>query len=61
MGQIKRNTNYYVLDDKWSLIDMAMSHYFFNLEARQKYKKKRSFFGSNENFEICFWDLLTKG
>ena len=25
----------------------------------QKYKKNfRSIFGSNENFKICFWDLL---
>ena len=31
------------------------------LEARAEIKKKcfRSFFGSNENFKICFSDLLT--
>ena len=30
------------------------------LEARAEIQKYfRSFFGSNENFEICFWDLLT--
>ncbi len=42
---------------------MIMSHYFFNwliLEARAEIQNKnRCFFGSNENFEICFWDLLT--
>ena len=40
-----------------------MIHYFFNwliLEARTEIQKKNHlFFGSNENFEICFWDLLT--
>ena len=38
-----------------------MSHYFFNwliLEAKAEIQKKSSF-GSNENFEICFWGLLT--
>ena len=30
------------------------------LEARAEIQKYfRSFFGSNENFKICFWDLLT--
>ena len=30
------------------------------LEARGETQKYfRSFFGSNENFKICFWDLLT--
>ena len=29
------------------------------LEARTEVEEYfRSFFGSNENFEICFWDLL---
>ena len=42
---------------------MIMSHYFFFiwliLEARAEIQKRiRLFFGSNENFEICFWDLL---
>ena len=40
-----------------------MSLYFFNwliLEARAEIQKSIPlFFGSNENFEICFWDLLT--
>ena len=39
-----------------------MSHDFFDwliLEAKAEIQKNRSFFGSNENFEICFWDLVT--
>ena len=40
-----------------------MGHYFFDwliLEARAESQKYFSlFFGSNENFEICFWDELT--
>ena len=40
-----------------------MSHYFFNgliLEARAEIQKYfRSVFGSNENFKICFQELLT--
>ena len=45
-----------------------MSHYFFNRLVQELYlhyrasgrnTKKKIVFGSNANFEICFWDLLT--
>ena len=40
-----------------------MNHYFYDLthlEAREEIQKYfRSFFGSNEDFKICFRDLLT--
>ena len=42
---------------------MILSHYFYDLthlEAREeKQKYFRSFFGSNEDFKLCFRDLLT--
>ena len=40
----------------------VMSHYFFNwliLENREEIQKTPFLFGSNQNFEICFWDLPT--
>ena len=42
---------------------MIMSHYFYDLThfrgLSSNTKKKSSLFGSNENFKICFRDLLT--
>ena len=45
-----------------TLYNKVPSFFWFNpfLEARAEIKKLfRSFFGSNENKKICFWNLLT--
>ena len=47
---------------KFSFESKASENIFlnFSLQARaEKQKQIRLFFGLNENFETCFWDLLT--
>ena len=56
MGQIQKIMQTIMLDDKYSLISMIMSHYFMirpTLEARAEIQNYfRWFFGSNEKFAL---------
>ena len=45
MGQIKKQLQIIILDDMiWPILEAELQKHF------------SSVFGSNENFEICFWD-----